>query len=378
MVAIKICYLVLLPVLLLGCLLSGSQGLLALLTCCVLLPVVFLICNLVAAKRIYAKVQLPANLKKGQSGELILKLENRTIFPVFYLQCCLQFRNKLNGQSETKTVRTFLRPRGTQEIELTLGSRWCGRVRVEAEKIRLYDCFGLIPVPVKQTAAGAVTVQPDTFEQTVLVSPDANCPDDSETYSQERPGYDLTETFQIRDYQIGDSMRQIHWKLSNKFDRLIIRDPSLPVTRSVVVFWDRAAIRPHTPQQTDAQAEVVVSACRALTEQAISFTLAWNDTQSEFCVMQEIRDMEELIGVLPRLLSVREKVTQASGAELFAQTAGEKIFAHILYVCGDLFPGLAELERLGRVTALICSDGSEQATCFDPERYREQLMEIEI
>ena len=69
--------------------------------------------------------------------------------------------------------------------------------------------------------------------------PNPDSQEDSDSYSQERPGADLTETFQIREYVPGDSMRQIHWKLSGKFDRLIVRDPALPITRNVLVFWER-------------------------------------------------------------------------------------------------------------------------------------------
>lgn len=378
MIAMKLCYLALVLALVLGCAASGSAVMLALLVCMLLLPLVFLLCDLVAAGKMKVSLQLPVNLKKGQKGEIVLLLENRTAFPVCHLRCRLRVCNRLNGAEEKHTVTTFLLPKSTQQAVLTLHSRWCGRLRVEVDRIRLYDCFGLIPVPFKKTAVGAVTVQPDTFAQTILVSADANCPDDSEAYSQEHPGYDLTETFQLREYQTRDSMRQIHWKLSNKFDRLIIRDPSLPVSRSVVVFWERAAVEAHDPRVTDAQAEVVLTACRALVEQAVQFTLAWNDVDSALCVLQEIRDMDELIGVMPRLLAAKEKVTGVSGAELFAQDAGEKIFSHILYIAADSTPGPGELERLGRVTALVCGTGDDTAISFDPLHYPQQLMEIEI
>ena len=43
-------------------------------------------------------------------------------------------------------------------------------------------------------------------------------------YSGSRPGDDPGETFDIREYREGDSIRQIHWKLTGKMDRLIIRE----------------------------------------------------------------------------------------------------------------------------------------------------------
>ena len=133
-------------------------------------------------------------------------------------------------------------------------------------------------------------MQPHTFEQQIHILPNANYSDDSEVYAEDRPGPDLTETFQIREYQEGDSIRQVHWKLTSKLDKLIIRDPSLPVTRSVMVFWERAGA--HTPASADAQAETVITACRSLVNQSVQFTVAWNDVEQNLCVLQEIRDMD--------------------------------------------------------------------------------------
>ena len=98
-----------------------------------------------------------------------------------------------------------------------------------------------------------MTVQPDTFPQSVTVSANLNSPEDSEVYSQEKPGQDLSETFQIREYRPGDSIRQMHWKLTQKLDRPIVRDPSLPITRSVLLLWERTAAEPEAPAEADAQ-----------------------------------------------------------------------------------------------------------------------------
>ena len=53
--------------------------------------------------------------------------------------------------------------------------------------------------------------------------------DDCTEYAPDQKGADRTETMQIRDYVPGDPLQQIHWKLSTKLDRLIVRDPAQPV-----------------------------------------------------------------------------------------------------------------------------------------------------
>lgn len=271
--------------------------------------------------------------------------------------------------------RLSARPRRTETAEYDLASAHCGRIAIEAACCRIYDPFGLIGIRLKQTVLAQTTVQPKGFAQTIFISPDANCPDDSESYAPDRAGYDLSEVYQLREYRPGDSLRQMHWKLSGKLDRLVIREASLPVRRSVLLFWERT--QKAVPEGTDAQADVVVTFCRSLLEAGVQFTIAWNDATEQRCVSQQIRSMDELIGLLPRLLSAQEN-EGLSGAELFLRSSGEAVLSHILYITGRVPEQAYLLGQFGRLTVLSCGASGDGAICFDCEHYAEQLAELEI
>ena len=255
---------------------------------------------------------------------------------------------------------------------------YCGRIRISVEQVKLYDCFGLIGVPCRCSAEAHMTVQPDTFPIRVNLIPNPDSQEDSDSYSQERPGADLTETFQIREYVSGDSMRQIHWKLSGKFDRLIVRDPALPITRNVLVFWERTG-QSGSVKRIDAQAETVVSACRSLSDSGVQFTLGWNDTDSNVCVLHEICGMEDLVGVIPRLLCAAGRKDGVGGASLLVQTRPDALCGHMVYIGEEPCADVLQMQRLGHVTALLCGESPlEGSIPFDVGRYREQLGEIDI
>ena len=203
-----------------------------------------------------------------------------------------------------------------------------------------------------------MTVQPKGFVQSVYVSPDANCPDDSENYAPDRTGYDLAEVYALREYAPGDSLRQMHWKLSSKLDKLVVREPSLPVRRSVLVFWERTQTA--APEQSGVQ-----------------FSVCWNDAQEQQCVSQPVRSVDELTGLLPRLLSAGTAQGE-SGAALFSRSSGEAVLSHILYITGRVPEDAAELGRFGRLTILSCGADAPEAITFDAEHYAEQLSELEI
>mgnify|MGYP002735299007 FL=1 len=378
-VTVRILYAALCAVLLALLFFGGSSGCLALLCALVLLPFLQLAVNLHCRKTVRAVLHAPANAGKNEPFRVVLQIENPSRLPILAAGCGLEVKNLLTGASERVVRRTAILPRGRSEVALELSSDCCGRIRTELKSLRLYDCFWLIPVRCGAGAHASVTVQPDTFPMEVRVLANVNSPEESEVYSQEKPGNDLTETFQIRDYREGDSIRQIHWKLSTKYDRLISRDPSLPVTRSVMVFWDRHAAQVSRTRQ-DAQAEVLVSLCRALLAAGVQFTLAWNEGGR--CILQRAAELDDLIALLPRLLSSTARTDGPDGAELYCRTETGSAFAHVVYIAEAAPAALGQMTD-GAVTALICGDDGAAAECaacrrFLPENCAETLAELEI
>ena len=245
----------------------GSVWTLALTLLLVLTPLGCIPLHLWAVKQIRLRLDAPVNLGKGETGTLRVQIENKTALPLGLIHVRLRLSNLLTGQSELRRCRLSARPRRTETAEYDLASAHCGRIAIEAACCRIYDPFGLIGIRLKQTVLAQTTVQPKGFAQTIFISPDANCPDDSENYAPDRAGYDLSEVYQLREYRPGDSLRQMHWKLSGKLDRLVIREASLPVRRSVLLFWERT--QKAVPEETDAQADVVVTFCRSLLEAGV-------------------------------------------------------------------------------------------------------------
>lgn len=338
------------------------------------LPAAVCLINLHVRKRLQFQLDLPVNLRKGESGEAELVVFNPTLFPVLCVCCVLQVENRLNGALSRLDVMSCVLPKGSRRLSLQLGDIYCGRLTVRLQKATIYDCFGLIPVRCAADLKKSVTVQPDTFEQQIRLLPCSGNPEDSEIYSEVRPGADLTETFQIREYVEGDSMRQIHWKLSGKLDRLIVRDPSLPIVRSILIFWERTGDSGDL-RHTDAQAEAVLTICKTLLDQSMQFTVGWNDTNEQRCVLHGIHDLDDLIGLTPRLLMARGQAEGISGAELLLQTLGEQEYSYTVYI-GETCTAAPLLANMGRVTVLCC--GGDHGIRFDPEQYPAQLAQLDL
>ncbi|MBR2310450.1 MAG: DUF58 domain-containing protein [Oscillospiraceae bacterium] len=378
MIVLKLSWLVLEGLLLWFFLYYGSGVALALGMGMFLIPLISLPVDLYLKKQLNIRIEAAVSQRKGDDGSIVVTIQNPTRLPVLRIRCDVVVQNQLNREKHSEKLLTYALPKRKQKNTLRLGSEYCGRIRIAIPKVTLYDCFGLIGIRYDCKAVAHMTVQPDTFETAVILVPNLSSSDDSELYSQERPGMDLTETYQIREYVPGDSIRQIHWKLSNKFDKLIVRDPGLPITRNVLVFWERTG-ESGDPDIIDAQAEVIISLCRSLMDSGIQFNLGWNDTDRNLCVLHEIRDMDELVGVIPRLLRATGAQDSVSGAALLLQTRPEVLCAHMVYLAETPQSEVVEMQRYGHVTMLVCGEAAqEDAILFNEEDYSHQLTQIEI
>ena len=373
MIAGKLCFLLPEAALVLLFLRSGSGLALAAALLPPLLVLLALPLNLYLRRKLTASLETPVNLRKGEQGEGRLLLENPTLLPVLRLSCRLEAENCLTGQRQSLRLNALLLPRQKRSVPFALGDTLCGRVKLRLTELRLYDPFGLIPVRRKLSMHRSATVQPETFRQELLMDLMAGQGADSDSYSPYRPGPDVSETFQIREYVEGDSLRQIHWKLTGKLDKLIVRDPSLPVVRSVLLYWERDNVR-LGPGLMDAQAEVVLSLCRSLLDQSVFFTIGWNEPAEQRCILHNVTSMDDLVALMPRMLSMQGTEQGLSGLELLLDELGGRRFSRILCVCHEESAAAEALRGLGRLSLLHSGSGS--GTAFDEENYADQLSRL--
>ena len=378
MIAMKLTWLVL-EALLLWCFAwFGSGVALALALLLILVPVGTIPISLHLRKKLEIHVEAAVSQRKGDEGTITVKLENPTIFAGLRVRCDVMVQNQLNRETMKQQILTWAAPKKVQTCSLRVASEYCGRLRVWVPQVVLYDCFGIFGIRCKCNAISHTTVQAETFEPVVVLVPNPSSTDDSESYSQERPGSDLTETFQLREYVPGDSPRQIHWKLTNKFDKLIVRDPGLPISKNVLLFWERTG-ESNDPARIDAQAEVVISLCRSLVDMGIQFTVGWNDTDRNLCITHQIREMDEFVGIIPRLLRATGTNEGVSGAGLLMQTRSDALCAHMVYIAETPQSEVMEMQRYGHVTMLLCGAAAlEGSLFFNESDYIKQLTEIEI
>lgn len=341
-------------------LLDGSAALWALVAFALLLPPVSLGACCLVKKKLRAQLVLPTTAAKGSACVGRLRLTNRTWLPLPRVRCRLRLVNDLTQEEQTLFLDASLAPRRCTEREFLLESRHCGRIYAQLTAITLFDYAGLLSTTLSCRAGARMTVLPALFPCELSLSPAAD--DEAERTLPQR-GADVTEVFQLREYQPGDDVRRIHWKLSSKVDGLLLREPGQSVSRSVLLFWDKRP--PCLPAQMDAMAEAAASLCLALCDSGISFELCW--TGADELETRRIHDRDALLPVIPELV----KSAGSAGCPL-PELAG---CGRVLYLAARR-PEQAHAEN---VTLLLCAgEEADDCICFTPDTVESTFKRLEL
>lgn len=119
----------------------------------------------------------------------------------------------------------------------------CGCVMAEPEKVRVYDYLGLFAMKCKISEPTEVLVLPEKVEVPDLPELDKF----AARAWRPKPGGGFAENHELRLYRPGDSLNQVHWKLTAKTGKLTIREPMEPILGQLALVMELRG----TPEELD-------------------------------------------------------------------------------------------------------------------------------
>lgn len=289
-----------------------------------------------------AEVLAPPSCPREGEAEIAVRIGGGRLFPV---RLRLRAENLFTGERQERLILQ------AGESRLTLCPARCGCYRIAAARAERLDPLGLFRKKLSCGEAAHMLVLPRRFPLEVELADTGDFWADTEPASTLRPGNDPSETFQIREYAPGDPIRQIHWKLSEKSGKTLVRDFGLPVVRSMLLLIETGGGREIPPDRMEQCLELLASLSAALTGQGIRHRIA----QREICSAE---DGEAALRALLSRPAGKEEGTVC--ARWRAEHPGID-FAHGAVISPGPQPDLDGLVQGNRVTLLIPGE------TFDPE-----------
>ena len=178
-------------------------------------PVLSLIMSIVASQTLEFKADCPAAIRLGD--EINLKVTTSGIASYFsFCKVKMIITDRMAGKTKKKVF--MIHDRGTSKIPVDTSH--CGSYSYMLTWLYVYDLFGLFFVKINLNTNNEILVKPVPAMPSVM--PDMFGFKAKNLRKSKKPG---AEIYDIREYQIGDPLRSIHWKMSAKKDALLVKEP---------------------------------------------------------------------------------------------------------------------------------------------------------
>ena len=196
----------------------------------VLLPVFSLLVSLPAMLRAAYTPQLPLRCFCGQDAQFALQPSSASRLPVSCCRLHLLVCDAVGGTQQAE----WLTLAGTLRFSLRVDTRHAGQQTFRVDRARVYDALGLVGLPLQLPTACSIAVEPEPLEPAEL----PNLSQFQYRSYHPKPGGGFSEIHDLREYRPGDSLHEIHWKLSAKTDKLIVREAEEPNRGLIVLSFD--------------------------------------------------------------------------------------------------------------------------------------------
>lgn len=308
------------------------------------MALISILINQLIVRKINIKYEIIQNINIGKNCIQIV-VENKGIFPANHIESLVRCENIVFGTSDRKNIHISVPAKSVEEFVLPISSRYCGRIDLIVEKCRVYDWFDVAYRVVKVHKEGCYYSYPKEKFQPLEKIKDGISEGEEVTYKHV-VGNDVSEILQIREYRQGDSIKNIHWKLSAKSDKLLIKELDCPNDNSILVLFDYAK-----KEERDTNNNILTAVCNIsnqLMKERKGHTVYRMETSEEHVVDRIVEEPEEFEMMQQELLETEAKTTSKKVADYIMDSNIFKLYAKIIYVKAKNaidYSGIEELEN---------------------------------
>ena len=170
-------------------------------------------------------ISAPKVLEQGGDGVLNVTTVHKKALPAR----CIKAWLRVHGEDFAIMRRLICGAERGSRYEVKIDTSRSGVTVFELKRIWTVSLIGLFSVPANVNCRAAVLVLPPpvkpantiTLSRGIILRP--------------KPGGGFSEDYDLRHYRPGDPIKSIHWKVSAKFDSIIIREPLVPPVHSRLI-----------------------------------------------------------------------------------------------------------------------------------------------
>ena len=342
------------------------------------IPIVLFIMTLCTARKLkigFADKQ--SIVSRTAKLPIRLRVCNESMLPCPNLLIEISYANKIDGKNNIVKINTPVYPHETQVLTMSVSGVHCGTVDFNIKRCKISDMLKIFTMKVKSKDKFlsdkncTVTILPDYIPLENEITNYADMGLESDEYSKTQKGDDPSEIFDIRDYVEGDKLNRIHWKLSAKQDKTMVKDYSLPIANSIVLMIDLSKADGKADELTlfDSVVETAASVSEYLLENDVPHRVVFYDADRQMSIEQNINGDESHSTMVGMLLQARLYDTKDAVLTDYIGTSESVKCGHLIYISTGYSPNATELmsdaDLAYKYTYLLMTDNGSQTALYD-------------
>jgi hypothetical protein len=195
-------------------------------------------------------------------------------------------------------------------------------------------------------------------------------------------GNDPSEIIEIRDYRDGDQHARIHWKLSAKYNQLMVKDFGDPISYDVLMMFD---LNGTSNEQLSGLLDAVYSISDFLLNNQIAYEIEWYDSIHERLVHTSIAKKNDMGLALETILLNSRFQKQPWVLKNCDNGDGHNSYSVVLYLCSEITSNSIALihKRMAgsKISILLVTDTPStitDLTVIDVRNIKESLSNLVI
>ncbi len=280
-------------------------------------------------KNIEAKIDVNSRVVKKENiikGNIVVN--NKGILPITRFAIKIEYFNNKVSKSAVKVIKGYVPAKSTTNMEFEVKSKYCGILAIKIKEIKVYDYLLLFKTKKKIQYHKEILILPSGYQlKTEVQNKDYIYFPLEEGRNSDILINQPPEILWIDKYKHGDSMRDIHWKLSARNDEILSKKYSSDIENRITFFIDLRTEKGISIERRDIFYELCSAISLGLIENKVSYIVRWYDIKNMSMVEEIVRTEEDYINMIENLMLK---------AELFNEKSDDKLLNEI-YLYEDPF-----------------------------------------
>lgn len=258
--------------------------------CAVVMLIVSMVISKVLIKAIDIGLEIENNkIIRDESVKINVHVINKSIFPTNKLYAKVKVHNMFFQEKEELYINIPVLIHDENIISFDIECNYVGNVELEITDLVIKDYLEIITSKRTVGSSAEIMVLPQNIHYAVPIE---NTYDEDDDGDKQVLTLDNTELREIREYRSGDSLRRIHWKLSTKFDELMVKEFEKSLEANTVIMLDLIKNR---QEHLNSAIEVLHSILDGMIGKVSKgCTVNWYDSSRDDYMFYEVYNKEDI------------------------------------------------------------------------------------